>query len=161
MDWSNVLSLLSTIALVGAVVFAALQVRQTNQLRKEQAAIELVHSMQSAEWASAVGLVSRLSTEGSAQLDPAHETAATAMGLRLETLGYLVYRGVVSLDLVDDLVGGMTRIAWARLAPWVMKGRADSGNEKSYEWFQWLVERLVERGPSPSPAHLRHRNWRA
>lgn len=151
-EWSNVLSLLSTIALSGAVVFAALQFRQTNQQHKELAAIELVRSMLSAEWMSAVGPVSRLSTHDPAHLDQAQEAAATAIALRLETLGYLVYRRAVSLDLVEELVGGITRVAWARLGPWVMKGRRDSVNEKSYEWFQWLSERLAERGPSPTPA---------
>jgi len=159
-DWSNTLSLLSTLALVGAVAFAGLQVRQTNQQRKEQAAIELVRSMQSLEWTSSIGPISRLPVHGVAQLDRTQEAAATSVALRLETLGYLVYRHVVSLDLVDDLLGGMSRTAWDRLGPWVQKWRHDSGNEKAYEWFQWLLERLAERGLSPTPAYEAHRNWR-
>jgi hypothetical protein len=160
MDWSTILSLLSTLALVAAVVFAALQVRQTNQQRQEQVAIELIRSMQSTEWASSVGPISRLPMHGAAQLDRTQEAAATAIALRLETLGYLVYRRAVTLDLVDELLGGMTRTAWDRLAPWVQKWRQDSGNEKAYEWFQWLSERLAERGLSPTPAYRAHRDWR-
>lgn len=160
MDWSNILSLLSTLALVGAVLFAALQVRQTNQQRKEQAAIELVRSMQSVEWTSSVGPISRLPVHGVAQLDRAQEAAATSIALRLEAVGYLVYRDAVTLDLVDDLIGGMTRTGWDRLGPWVHKWRDDSGNRKAYEWFQWLAERLAERGSSPAPAYEAHRDWR-
>jgi hypothetical protein len=153
--------LLSTLALVGAVVFAGLQVRLTNRSSRDLAAVELVRSMLSAEWMSAVGPVSLLSKEEAAHLDRAQLIAATAIGLRLETLGYLVYRRVVPLEMVEDLVGGIARVAWARLSPWVLNDRTESGNEKSYEWFQWLAERLDERGPSATPAHVRWRGWHA
>ena len=103
MDWSTILSLLSTVALIGAVVFAGLQVRQTNQLRREQTAIELARSMQSVEWTSAVGPISRIPLHGSATLDPSTEAAATSLALRLETLGYLVFRHAVSLEVIDEL----------------------------------------------------------
>lgn len=160
MEWSTVLSLLSTLALVGAVVFAGLQVRQTNAQRKEQVAIELARSMQSPEWTNSVGPVGRIPVHGAVHLDRTTEAAATSLALRVETLGYLVYRHAVTLDTVDELFGGMTRTAWDRLGPWVMKWRTDSGNEKAYEWFQWLAERLAERGASPTPAYRAHQHWR-
>jgi hypothetical protein len=160
MDGSNILSVLSTLALVGAVVFAGLQVRQTNLQRKEQTAIELARSMQSVEWTSAVGPISRIPLHGALTLDQTTEAAATSLGLRLETLGYLVFRRAVTLDVIDELFGGMTRTAWDRLDPWVHKWRVDSGNEKAYEWFQWLAERLLERSVSPTPAYRAHPDWR-
>jgi len=160
MDWPTILSLFSTLALVSAVVFAGLQVRQTNQQRKEQAAIELVRSMQSVEWTSSVGPISALPIHGSEQLTKGQADAATTLALRLEAMGYLVYRRTVSLDLVDELVGGMTRTAWDRLGPWVQKYRSDSGNDKAFEWFQWLAERLAARDMSPTPAYRAYRDWR-
>jgi hypothetical protein len=160
MDWAAVLSILSTAALVGAVVFAAMQVRGANEQRKEQVAIELVRSMQSNEWTGSVGPISRIPLHGVPHLDATQETAATSIALRLEAIGYLVFRGAVSLELVDDLVGGMTRTAWDRLRPWVMKWRDDSGNQKAYEWFQWLAERMAERTETPIPAYRAHSDWR-
>jgi len=160
MDWSTGLDVIRTIALIAAVIFAALQVRYASRNRKEQAAVELIRSMQSAEWMSAVGPVSRLPIPGVGHLARDQEAIATTIALRLETVGYLVYRRAVPLDVVDDLVGGITRTAWTRLSPWVMQGRQDSGNQKSYEWFQWLSERLAERGPMPNPAYLAHSDWR-
>jgi hypothetical protein len=161
MDWPTILSLLSTLALVGAVVFAGLQVRQNNEQRREQAAIELVRSMQSVEWTSSVGPISRLPLHGTPDLTASQAEAATTLALRLEAMGYLVYRRAVSLDLVDELVGGMSRTAWDRLEPWVAKYRDGSGNQKAFEWFQWLAERLAERSVSPTPAYEAYRDWRA
>ena len=160
MDWSTGLDVIRTVALIAAVIFAALQVRYANRNRKEQAAVELIRPMQSAEWMSAVGPVSRLPIPGAAHLARDQEAIATTIAVRLETVGYLVCRRAVPLVVVDDLVGGITRAAWARLNPWVMEGRQASGNEKSYEWFQWLAERLAERGPSPTPAYLAHPDWK-
>jgi hypothetical protein len=159
-DWSTIFSLLSTLALVLAVVFAGLQVRQTNQQRSEQAAIELVRSMQSAEWTDSIDPISQIPVHGSPTLTPIQADAAKKVALRLEAMGYLVYRRAVSLAVVDELVGGMTRTSWDRLAPWVLQSRVTSGIPKAYEWFQWLAERLIERDPTPTPAYQAHRDWK-
>ena len=35
------------------------------------------------------------------------EEAAFAIGAKYETLGYLVYRGIMPLEMVEELVGGV------------------------------------------------------
>lgn len=98
--------------------------------------------MQTREWATAVGPVGALPLPAKARLDERDADAAAAVGLRLETLGYLVYRGIVPAEVAYDLVGGITLVAWERLSAWVEADRAQTGNHKSYEWFEWLARRL-------------------
>lgn len=142
MDWALALNAVSSAALVAAVLFGVVQLRRESAARREQAAIEIVRSMQTREWASAVGPVGALPLPARARLHERDAEAAAAVGLRLETLGYLVYRGIVPVEVAYDLVGGITAVAWERLAAWVESDRAHTGNRKSYEWFEWLARRF-------------------
>lgn|GEM_PF-6775244 len=46
MEISTLLNIFSTVALVGALVFAGLQVRSANRTRSEQAAITIINTAQ-------------------------------------------------------------------------------------------------------------------
>ena len=79
-----------------------------------------------------------------------------------ESLGVLVFRGEIDLQLIDDFFSGPIRISWRRLERHVMGEREETGRETINEWFQWLNERLeeMESIEAPVPAHVEHRNWR-
>ena len=152
---------LSALAVVGALVFAGMQVRSLNRSRAEQAALAIVTTTQSKAWSRAIGLLQRISPEmtiaeiealGPDVVENVHE-----IRIRLETIGYMVYRRIVSLEMVDDLIGGVIIYWWERIEPFALHDRASTGNPKSDEWAQWLAERLRERrarGESP-PAYER------
>ena len=160
MPWPLVLNTISTFALVGAVVFAAIGFRSSKSDREKSAAIELVRTMQDGAWEGSVLVIAALPSPGTPHLDALQERAAAAVGIRLETLGYQVFNGVVPLTVVDDLVGGIARLAWSRLSPWVVLGRDTTGNSKSYEWFEWLAERLYELPGTSEPAYLLYSDWK-
>jgi hypothetical protein len=44
LDFANVLNLVSTITLIGALVFTGLQVRAANRARREQAAVTVIET---------------------------------------------------------------------------------------------------------------------
>ena len=67
------------------------------------------------------------------------------VSLTLESVGIMVHRRVVSLEMVWELMGGLVLGAWERLEGWVEAMRAEQGREKFDEWLQWLVERLRQR----------------
>ena len=78
-----------------------------------------------------------------------------------ESLGILVYRGEVDLDLIDDFFSGPIKISWQKLNGHVMGERALLERDTIEEWFQWLVERLSEKEARtpPIPAHVAHKDW--
>lgn len=159
MNVATIISVVSAVALIVAAIVAALQVRHAAQERAEQAAVELVRAMQGDAWLTSVGPISNLPSQPTLPLAIEDERAAHSVGIRLETLGYLVYRGSVPLRTAEDLVGGITVVAWDRLASWVEEGRRLSGNEKSYEWFQWLAEQIARDPDIRPPAYVAYRNW--
>jgi hypothetical protein len=162
-----VLSVIQTATLVGALAFGVIEIRQAARLRRDQQAIEQVRSIQLSEWwmrsvLQVMNLPEGIGAEGVDARGEETLKAAMAISLMCETTGYMVFRRVVPLRVVDDLHGGFVRLAWERLRPWVERDRERSGNVNSFEWFQWLAERLAEH-PDPAKgrgAHVSHRLWR-
>lgn len=166
MEISTLLSALSTVALIGALLFAALQVRAASRNRDEQAAIAIINTAQSDAWTRALNLLHKVPSGASASdidaLGPEMGRAIEDLGIRVETVGYMVYRRIVSLEAVDEMIGGIVIFWWQRAKPYAERDRVRTDNQKSYEWFQWLAERLAERHEHSDrqPAYLRHAAWK-
>jgi hypothetical protein len=84
------------------------------------------------------------------------------VSLTWESLGILVFRREVTLDLVDDFFSGPIVISWQKLKVYAEEFRRDLNRATGSEWFHWLAERMLEREKAlpPVPAYIAHRNWR-
>ena len=166
LDLQTWLSLISTVAIVLALVFAGVQVREANQARRDQAAVALLQSAQGDTWTRAMNAMAQLPANATAeQVDAAGEWATTAVvdfGVRLETMGYMVFSRLVSPAKVDDLIGGVVLMFWSRGKAWTERERIRTGNPKLFEWCEWLADRIGERRTTlgQEPAHLKHSRWK-
>ncbi len=153
------------IAVVIAVGFAIVQVPQYRREKHREAALELLHSFQTPQFAKALNIVFNLpdglSKEEieSAVGDDFH--LVYALMTTWESLGILVCRGEVDLELVDDFFSGPIKISWQKLKGHVMGERSMLERDTIEEWFQWLTERLAERESQipPVPAHIAYKHW--
>ena len=156
---------IESIAVVIAVAFAMVQVRQYRRDKRREAAMELLHAFQTPSFARALNIVYEM-PEGLSKEEI--ETYAGdefhlvyAMTTTWESLGVLVHHGEIDLPLIADFFSGPIRISWRKLEGYVMGEREATSRETINEWFQWLNERLVEmesREP-PVPAHVAHKDW--
>jgi hypothetical protein len=167
MDLSTLANLINAIAVTAGVIFAAVQIRHYRQQRRRDAMLELVRSFQSASFASALRRVNTLPDGADLQriretLGPDGEHAVFLIGLTWESIGVLVFRREVTLDLVADFFSGAIVISWRKLHVFVEEDRRSLKRETVWEWFQWLAERMIEREKKlpPNPAHIAHRDWR-
>jgi hypothetical protein len=167
MDLSTFANLINAIAVTAGVIFAAVQIRQYRQRRRRDAMLELVRSFQSASFASAFRRVISL-PDGATQAQVTEllgvdgEDATHIVGLTWESLGVLVFRREVTLDVVDDFFSGPISVSWRKLSRYVFEQRAMLSRETAFEWFQWLAERMMDREKQtpPVPAHIAHRDWK-
>ena len=161
---ANLAQVLGAVAVVAAITFGLAQMRQFQQQRRDALAVELMRAVQDAEFTRSLRLLMTLPVDASvddfrARGEP-FEAAAWALMAKYETLGYLVFRGIMPLDLVEELVGGLGVNLWLRLRPWALAMREEQGQPLLFEWFQWLAERLEARDrPRAIPAFVRHRDW--
>src|SRR5687768_17533573 len=161
---ANLAQVLGAIAVVAAIVFGLAQIRQFQQQRRDALAVELMRSIQDAEFTRSLRLLLTLPVNTPvedlrARGEP-FEDAVWALAAKYETLGYLVYRGIMPMDLVEELVGGIGVNLWQRIRPWALAVREEQGQPLLLGWFQWLAERLEARDrPQAVPAYVLHRNW--
>jgi hypothetical protein len=167
MDISTIANLINAIAVTAGVIFAAAQIRQYRQRRQHDAMLELVRSFQSPAFTAALRRVLSLPDGANAAkirevLGPDGEDAVYLVSLTWESLGVLVFRREVTLDLVDDFFSGPLVISWQKLKVYSEEWRRTLNRETGNEWFHWLAERMQERERTspPVPAYEAHRHWR-
>src|SRR5438270_9484582 len=120
MDISTLANLINAIAVTAGVMFAAAQIRQYRQRRQRDSMLELVRSFQSPAFTSALRRVLSLPDGADARkirevLGPDGEDAVYLVSLTWESLGVLVFRREITLDLVDDFFSGPILLSWQKL----------------------------------------------
>ncbi len=163
---AQIAEVLGFITVVAAVIFGALQIRQFRLQRRDLAAVELVRSFQDKEFTHALILLHELPEDVTPNEMRAkskeYEEAALIIGMKFESMGVLVYRGVVPISAVDELVGGVAIALWARLHRWVEAVRIEQSQPMFLEWFQWIVERFADpKRKRHEPAYKEYRNWKS
>lgn len=166
LDLLTLLNIVSTLSIVGALLFAALQVRAADRARRDFASVTLIQTTQSEIWTRTLEIVSRVKENASVEdIEQSPEETRHALfefSIRLETIGYMVYRRMVQLATVDELMGGVVLMYWSRAKDWAIAERHKTGNPKMQEWCQWLATQVAQRHAKGggTPAYLRDRGWR-
>lgn len=166
MDFASALSLVSTIAIVLGVIFAAYQLNVLRLQRSREVQLTLASSFQTADFQEALQMLVTLpdgltKAEIDARLGPASVHIFHWFGT-METLGILVHHREVPIGIVDDFFSGPIVFSWRRLNRYVADVRRETGRDTMHEWFQWLAERFLEREATtpPVPAHIAYRAWK-
>lgn len=166
MNVEMLLQAVQTAAVVVGIGFAVYETRRYREERNREAAFELLHAFQTAEFARALVLLYRLpdgltkrEIEGRLGEDV---YLVNVLAGTWESLGILVHKGEVSLQLVDDFFSGPIVVSWRKMRGYFLDERRETGRETIGEWTQWLAERFADRegGVAPMPAHVEFRDWR-
>jgi hypothetical protein len=145
---ANYAEILGVLSVIAGIIFAIVQLRQFRNQRTQLAAVELIRAWQTPEFAKALKTLQMLpdsAQPGSLRDQSADlENMAFVVGMFFEGVGVMVYRKLIPLDIVDDLMGGVTRVVWTKLSVWVEDWRVVR-NPRAYEWWEWLNQQLDER----------------
>lgn len=152
-------AIISSCVLIMGIGFTVIQLRHMRAARERGAMLELVHRLQTSEFARAMRTLFDIYSNTSGEYvddiirkDPGliYELLAT-----WESLGIMVNRKEMTLDLVDDFFSGPILISWAVLEEFVHEERQRLKRDTTWEWFQWLAERMQEREnlKPPVPAY--------
>jgi hypothetical protein len=149
LDFANLLNLVSTITLIGALVFTGLQVRTANRARREQAAVTVIQTTALSEnSAHILQLLGEIPENASAtaidNLNAEARRQILEFGLRLEVTGYMVSHRMVDLQIVNDLAGGVILGFWSRVKNWSEERRKRTGEDEFLEWCEWLATQIAQ-----------------
>jgi len=162
---ANFAEIFGAVVVLGGLAFGMIQLSDFRQQHRETAAIELLRSFQNPEFSRSLRAVLAL-PKGvckSELVEPraGEQDAIMVVVLTFESVGLMVFRGIVPLEMVNQLLGGVCVESWARLSQYMQDSRAESGRKTMSEWFQWLAEHLEEHHAryGRPPAYEQHREW--
>ena len=163
---SQLAPILSFITIVTAVIFGLLQLRQFKVQRKDLAAVEIMRSIQDKQFTDSYSVLSDFDQEQDInmviQQDQDLKMAVLALSTKFETLGFLVYKRVIPISFVEELVGGVCIHVWQRIAPYAQAHREEMGQDIFLEWFEWLAYQFKHSKRDQSQSALdRFKNWKS
>ena len=163
---TNIIEIIGVIAIIVGIGFGLIQLRLLRKQNRDIAIMDFARSFETSDFTEAFRLITALDNDISIAdleaLDERYSEAVFRVIMKFETVGLLIYKGVVPIDAMEDLVGGAALNIWGVLRKWTEEVRAARDQASFLEWFQWLAERLQERGEANrTPAHIEHRNWSA
>jgi hypothetical protein len=121
------------------------QLRQDHQLANMDLIMRLYEFANTAEvqaaWLTVIN--AHISTyEDFQKLPKPEQVAFFQIGALFESLGVLVERGIIRIDIVDDMF--LTRLAWKSMKPFVAGLRQQFGEEENYAAFERLHEKIMK-----------------
>ena len=165
MSWEIALQVIETSAVVIGVAFGLMQLRQLRHQREVQAGLELLAPLQTPEIAEALLIIHDLPDELTGnelrkRLGAQYKPAMATLGL-LESLGPIVARGHVPIEMYAEFYRGPTILCWRKFKRHIEEER-QRGWSSLFEWLQWLAERMEERTPAMGdlPAYKQYSNWK-
>jgi hypothetical protein len=166
MPITTILSIFSTTAIVAAGVFAGVQLRLYNKQRARESALQLVQSFRTPEFIRALNIVFELPA-GLSKRELEERLGDKLVDLLVmfgtfESLGILVYRREIDIQLVEDFFSGIIILSGRKLGRYLVEVREESDRQTYYEWAQWLYEQLEkrERSAPAVPSYVAFRDWR-
>ena len=162
---ANIAEIFSALVVVGGIIFAVIQMRQTRQQRRELAAIELFRSFGSPKFSEAYRNVLRfedgMSGKRLQEVCPDCDQYAMQIATTMENIGVMMYQRIVPTMVVYHLIGSSAVILWKKLAVWCEDLRTEHGNPYAFEWFQWLAMQLEDmHDDTIGPAHESKADWK-
>ena len=164
-DLAWLIDLVTLIAVVVGLSFAAIELRQLRAAQESQTVLQLFQTIRSPGYIRATNLIQTIPeglTADELRERLSDDEQETIMQLRLtyEALGLMVYRGDVSLEWVDELFRLFILQSWDKFQPLTYENRERTGYLGWNEWHQWLAERLRERSNTqPLPAYEAFADW--
>jgi hypothetical protein len=164
-DIPTVLNSIAALAVIFGVAFAVLQLKQAERKRLDAGALAVFQTWDTASMQQldrVYVLADSAAPDAIEKADAGVREAASAIYVRCELMGLMVYQRLVPLRMVNEWAGGAVRVSWRKPRPWIEAKRRVAGSERPGEWFQWLAERLdgLPARDEKVGAHVAHKDWR-
>jgi hypothetical protein len=159
------LQAIQALAVVFGIAFGLIQLSQLKHQREVQAGLQLLAPLQTQDVTEA--LLASIACPTAYQVESCASDSRRTLPVRhsnvgrFESLGPVVARGHVPIDMYAEFYRGPTVLCWAQI-PRSHRGERLQGGPTLFEWLQWLAERMEERSlPSPDlPAFTRFADWK-
>ena len=167
METYTIFDILSKAAIIAAGIFAAIQLVQIKRQRSRESALQLLNSVQTPELIEAMNIVYGMPLGLTKQEIEIHLgdklPKVMHMHMQLESIGLLVFKKEIKLELVTEFIRGPILLFWGSMKNYFFEFRKTKNDENYGEWVQWLAEQVENKEfkKSTKPAHIAYKNWKS
>jgi hypothetical protein len=163
---TDIIGLITNIALtlsfLVALIFGIAQVKAAARDRRERLTLETLREFQSKEFARLLQYIGNkkmpVSQKEMRALPVEEQVDLIQYGQEMESLGILVAKKIIDIDLVDETLGSFVTTSWLKYKPMFEDMREKMSDPFLGEYFQWLAEYIDDRmKQNPrEPYHLKN-----
>lgn len=151
--WANLAEIVGGAAVVGGVLYAAIQIHQQKAQRTQTAVLQMFQSFQDDTFGRAVRLVVSLPDDADPRAiskDKDMEEAAIRVASAYAAVGYALELGALPAKAAASWDTGLPQLVWRKLRRWVHAGRKRGGLPTLYRNFEWAATYFEQRWPLPA-----------
>jgi hypothetical protein len=153
-DIQTVSIMLASASVIAGVVYYALQVRHQTKIRQTEHVMRLYSAWGSDEYREAAFIF--FTTDWNKYKDEVEQSPLielldkpifqvyTKINLFFEGIGILLHRGLIDVELVEDMFSNLIKDSYERVKP-VVEGIRSRGKSQHYEWFEYLYNEIEKR----------------
>ena len=166
MEIYTIFDIFSKIAIIAAGVFAAIQLIQIKRQRSRDSALQLLNSVQNSELIEAIIIVYGIPlglTKKQIEIHLGDQLPKIMyMHMQLESIGILVFKKEIKLELVNEFMRGPIILFWRSMENYFLEIRKTMNDENYGDWVQWLAEQVEnkELKKTTKPAYIAYKNWK-
>lgn len=148
--------IIASASVVAGVVFYVFQLRNLAKTRQMDIVMRLYLAWGSEDMKNSFGRVVGIKATDYESFSKEHGSIASPtrdsiwkdvdrVGWFMNGLGFIVHRRLVSVDLIDELMGYGVVSQWRNLGPLVAGWRKELDMPESFRWFEYLANELEKR----------------
>ena len=154
-DYQTISIVLTGIGLMIALTYYALQIRNQNRTRQAQLFMQIYNRWTDTEFnENFIDVINRdwkdyddWNMKFSEKVNPQATARQRTIGQYFEGVGVLVYRNLIDVNLVDDMMSSLLLNFWEKQKPVIMGLREHYKHPQILEWTEYLyneVKKVVE-----------------
>ena len=148
-DYQTVSIVLTGIGMIIALTYYSLQIRNQNRTRQAQLFMQIYNRWTDTEFnENFIDVINRdwkdyddWNTKFSERVNPQASARQRTIGQYFEGVGVLVYRNLIDVNLVDDMMSSLLLIFWEKQKPVIMGLRERFSRPQILEWTEYLYMR--------------------
>jgi hypothetical protein len=150
-DLSTISIMVASAGLLVAAAYYLLQIRNQTKMRQTDMVIRLYNTFGSTDFQEAYqkshSLQFRTYEDYSEKYEGDVEVQTTLYSVcaYFESIGVLLHRRLISLDLIDDLLSTDIIWTWKKLEPIITGWREHASRPQIWEWFQYLYNEMAKK----------------
>jgi len=128
-----------------AAVYYIFQIRNQTRMRQTDLVMRLYSQFNSLEFQKVWHAVLSRETKDYDDRNIEVRAEVTAVGMFFEGIGILLKRGLIDIDLVDDMFTTPIKWTWEKIRDWIFEARKIRNQPEILEWFEYLYDEMQKR----------------